>query len=366
MHAIFNFLTQNQKFNYLSLLLLITLLLFLIFWLHEPRRLINGFFFSSFILTFFVWITIIVFLSPYNILHICYGIIFSLIIGIIFLLLAFAWLFFLWNAYFVWKRESHTLPNLLTLIAGLFLILIWIIAIIGPARYLPNWLITILSAAPAIAIYLLIIMYNFLICSLLYQFVPRHYHADYLIVLGAGLINGDQVSPLLASRIDRALQFASKQQQKGRKLPKIIMSGGQGADESLPEAAAMAQYAVSHGYNRQLILLEDQSKNTYQNMLYSRKVIQKYHGNNNYQASFFSNNYHIFRAGLDAKRANLQANGIGAYTRFYYLPNAIIREFAGVFIMYKKRHFIIIGLIILLFILQALLLSLGLEKYFFI
>ncbi|KRN41770.1 hypothetical protein FC77_GL001395 [Lactobacillus acetotolerans DSM 20749 = JCM 3825] len=61
--------------------------------------------------------------------------------------------------------------------------------------------------------------------------------------------------------------------------------------------------------------------------------------------------------------ANLNANGIGCYTRFYFLPNAIIREFAGVFVMHKKRHFIFMGLILFFFIIQAILVAIGATKY---
>lgn len=59
----------------------------------------------------------------------------------------------------------------------------------------------------------------------------------------------------------------------------------------------------------------------------------------------------------------LNANGIGCYTRFYFLPNAIIREFAGVFVMNKKRHFIIISLITVFFIIQALFAAGGILKW---
>ena len=41
----------------------------------------------------------------------------------------------------------------------------------------------------------------------------------------------------------------------------------------------------------------------------------------------------------------------------------MLREFAGVFIMHKKRHFVIIGLIAILFIIQAIFAVLGWGKY---
>lgn len=346
--------TPNKIFAYASLLLVITLFVFLLSWLIEPRRLINGILFTINLLTLAVWFTLLTFSANLKALSFFYAGLVLLFIFLIFIVVTFSWVFCLWNAYFVWKRESHTLPNLLTLMLGIGLIIVWFITLVGPSRYLPNWLSTLFDAAPLVGLYLLIVMYNFLANLLLYQFVPRRYNQDYLIVLGAGLMNGDQVTPLLASRINRAIQFADKQVSKGHKMPKIIMSGGRGGDEKISEAQAMANYAVTRGINRDDILLEDKSKNTYQNMFYSKQVAIKDFGSNKFKARFFSNNYHIFRAALYAKMARLNANGIGCYTRLYFLPNAIIREFAGVFVMHKRRHFIIIGSLFIVCLLQAI------------
>lgn len=278
------------------------------------------------------------------------------------LLLAFAWLFLFWNAYFVWKYESHTLPNLLTLICGALALVFSLMFIFGPGQYLPHWLSALLASIPAIAIYLGLVLYNFLVNLILYQIYPRRYKQDYLIVLGAGLINGDQVSKLLAARINRAIQYSNRQYQKGRKRPIIIMSGGQGPDEKTPEAVAMAKFAERRAVSPARILIEDKSTNTYENMLFSKRIAAKDFGNDNFRATFFSNNYHIFRAALLAKEVGLKANGVGAFTRFYYLPNAVLREFAGVFVMHKRRHFVIMGVIILFFILQAILAAAGIVR----
>lgn len=357
-----HFFEQNRGFSYFSILLTIALLIFLVSWLIEPRRLINGIFFTFFLLMFAGWLTILVLATQLRTLRIVYVCLVLLFFLLIFLITAFSWLFCLWNAYFVWKYESHTLPNLLTLILGIGLIVVWVITLLGPAKYLPRWLNVLLTAAPTIAFYLVFLMYNYLVNSILYQFVPRRYNQDYLIVLGAGLINGERVTPLLAGRINRAIQFAQKQVDKGRKMPKIIMSGGRGGDEKISEAQAMMNYAISRGIKRDDLLLEDKSENTYQNMLYSKRVATKDFGSDKFKAKFFSNNYHIFRAALYAKKAGLRANGVGSYTRSYFLPNAIIREFAGVFVMHKKRHAVVICLIVIFCIIQAILVATGSEK----
>lgn len=233
----------------------------------------------------------------------------------------------------------------------------------GPGQYLPRWLSVLLASIPAIAIYLGLVLYNFLINLLLYQIYPRRYKQDYLIVLGAGLINGDRVSKLLAACINRAIQYSNRQYKKGRNRPIIIMSGGQGPDEKIPEAVAMAKFARKCGINTNHLLIEDKSKNTYQNMLFYKRLATKDFGSSNFRSTFFSNNYPIFRAALLAKEVGLKANGVGAFTRLYYLPNAIIREFADMFVMHKHRHFVIMGVIILFFILQAILVATGNVKF---
>ena len=354
MIRIFEILNQNRSFIILSLIMLTSFAVFLISWLKEPRRLLNGILFTIFLLMLGVWLTVMILSTSIRPLILAYEIIIVLFIAAITLMAAFSWLFFLWNAYIVWKRESHTLSNLLTLFIGIGIIVIWLIALIGPFRNLPSWVRILLYAPTGVLDYLLFVAYDFLVNLTLYQIVPRQYDQDYLIVLGAGLSHGETVTPLLASRINRAIEYAQKQVTKGRKMPKLIMSGGKGGDEKVSEAQAMTEYAIASGIEPNQILLEDHSKNTFQNMKFSAQVAAKDFGSKDYRAKFFSNNYHIFRASLYAKAAGLNANGVGCYTRFYFLPNAIVREFAAVLLLKKKRHIVAILLIILFFIIYAL------------
>lgn len=337
-----------QKFSiYGGLITLVLLAIFLWMWLKEPRRLINGITFTIFFISFLTELAILIFSTANLPFVVIMGTLFLLIVGVIALTLAFMWVLLLWNAIIVWKRESHTVSNMLTLFLGIFLIVIWFVNALMANRgqFLPDWLNIIISGIPLIGVYLVICSYNFLVNVVLYQFFPRRYKANYLIVLGAGLINGDTVSKLLGNRIDAAIKFANKQIKKGRPAPKIVFSGGQGPDEKLSEAQAMANYAIEHGWDEDLVLLEDKSRNTLQNMQFSKSLIQKDFGSNSAYIKFFSNNYHIFRAGLYAKMAGIAANGVGAPTRFYFLPNALIREFVAILLMNKKRHAIMIGLL---------------------
>lgn len=54
----------------------------------------------------------------------------------------------------------------------------------------------------------------------------------------------------------------------------LIMSGGKGGDEQIAEGEAMKRYALEQGIPEDRILVEDQSENTYENMLFSRQLIE--------------------------------------------------------------------------------------------
>lgn len=68
--------------------------------------------------------------------------------------------------------------------------------------------------------------------------IPRKRDFDYVIIHGSGLIHGNEVSKLLAGRIDKALEVYHKDPTP----PVLIPSGGQGGDETIAEGDAMAQY----------------------------------------------------------------------------------------------------------------------------
>ena len=77
--------------------------------------------------------------------------------------------------------------------------------------------------------------------------VPRH--ADFVVVLGAGLLDGGRVPPLLASRLDRGHAVYRGLAARGND-PVLIVSGGKGSDERVSEADAMARYLTAQRLSR--------------------------------------------------------------------------------------------------------------------
>ena len=93
------------------------------------------------------------------------------------------------------------------------------------------------------------------------------------------------------------------------------------------------------------MLLEDRSTDTAENMRFSRELI--FERNPEAKIAFSTTNYHVFRAGLKARRVKMRALGMGCRSRWYFWPNAAVREFVGLLTEHRgKQALILAGLLI--------------------
>ena len=153
---------------------------------------------------------------------------------------------------------------------------------------------------------------------------------DYILILGCGFRKDGTLPPLLRGRVDKAMEFWHEQKKATGKEAIIIPSGGQGGDEPMPEAEAMYRYMLSTGFPEKAIIQENKSANTYQNMDFSKQIIMKNCGDiSNANTAFVTTNYHVFRSGVWAGLAGLPAEGIGSKTKWWFWPNAFVRECIG-------------------------------------
>jgi uncharacterized SAM-binding protein YcdF (DUF218 family) len=157
---------------------------------------------------------------------------------------------------------------------------------------------------------------------------------DFVVVLGAGLIRGE-VSKLLAGRLDRGRQVWEQVRGRGG-APLMITSGGQGADEPVSEARAMADYLISTGVPAEAIRLEDKSTTTLENLTFSRRIMLE--RKPEYRCTIVTSNYHVLRAALYARRAKVNGQVLGAPTARYFWPNAFLREFVAVLAEHRVKN----------------------------
>ena len=189
-------------------------------------------------------------------------------------------------------------------------------------------------------IYLSISFVVFMLYCCFLQIIPRKKDFDYVIIHGAGLLSGGRVSKLLADRLDKAIDVYRKDPTP----PIMIPSGGKGADEAVSEAEAMEKYLLDKGIPAEMIIKEDQSTTTYENLQNSKAIIDSRPGSK--YTVLVTSNYHVYRALRYCRKIGLECTGVGSHVAFYYWPSAMIREFIAVHA--EKKHLItfIIGWIL--------------------
>ncbi len=164
------------------------------------------------------------------------------------------------------------------------------------------------------AIYGSIAFLVFMIYTLFLQLIPRKKDFDYVIIHGAGLLDGKRVSKLLADRLDKAIEVYRKDPTP----PKLIPSGGQGEDESLSEAEAMRAYLIEKGIPESDVILESQSTTTLENLQYSKQILDRMEGRK--YTALVTSNYHVYRALRYCRKIHLTCTGIGIMWPFTIGP----------------------------------------------
>lgn len=141
--------------------------------------------------------------------------------------------------------------------------------------------------------------------------------ADYLIALGAGL-RGTVLTSSLKKRLDKALEYLGRNGET-----RVIVSGGQGKGEDIPESLAMKKYLVENGILENRIIEENQSVNTNENISFSKKYIE----GTGKKIVIVTSGYHVFRGTAIARKQDLgYVEGFGAPSDPVLLVHFYVRE----------------------------------------
>ena len=233
------------------------------------------------------------------------------------------------------RREGRRLANLLSLIAGLGILAVdavFLIALEGGI----GWIGALAGGVVLLSAYAGFILVSLLIYAFVYARVSRRDAYDAVIVCGSGLI-GDRVPPLLAGRLDRAAAVYRGQERR----PLVVVSGGQGVGELVPEAVAMRDYLVAQGVPEADIAVEDQARTTEENLRLGAALCRA-RGRAG-RAVAVTSNYHALRTAALARDLRLPIDVTGARTALYFLPSAFLREVAALVVHRAKAHAIACG-----------------------
>ena len=128
------------------------------------------------------------------------------------------------------------------------------------------------------------------------------YEEDAIIVLGAA-VRGEEISGALQKRLDAAIEYYQENPDVV-----IVVTGGQGPQESITEALAMERYLMANGIPQEKIIKEEKATSTYENFKFSKELLDEYFsqkGVSEYKLAYVTDDYHIYRAGKLAKIAGL-------------------------------------------------------------
>lgn len=154
---------------------------------------------------------------------------------------------------------------------------------------------------------------------------------DMMMIFGCQ-VRKDGPSILLRDRLDTALDYLEDHPD----LP-VLVTGGKGDDEHVSEARAMRDYLVEHGIDESRIAMEDQSRNTRQNLIFSKDVLRG-QGKEPGQLHILavSNGFHLARIGMLAHRfgygeistlAAPVSHAPSAVQMFFREPLALVKSF---------------------------------------
>lgn len=143
-----------------------------------------------------------------------------------------------------------------------------------------------------------------------------------VIVLGCR-VNGSEPSMALTQRLEAALTFLRQ-----REDTICILSGGQGEDELISEAEAMRRYLTERGIDAERLILEDQSRDTAQNLKNSAELIRM--RSLSTDVVLVTHSYHQCRAALMAESEGLSPYAVNAKGSLRSYPTFFLRDLLGV------------------------------------
>lgn len=287
-------------------------------------------------------------------------------------------IFLLINTVVVVKNNGFSLTSMLPLLmAGFLILLIASPAIVNNLDPDTHRVVVVLLGLFILeSLWFSFTFVALLFYSWIYRILPRRRTYDYIIIHGAGL-DGPRPTPLLAGRIDKALELWNKQHQHG----KFVVSGGQGADEVVSEAQAMRDYLLEKDVPLDVILMEDKSTTTWENLKYSIGIINNdwttaagaisadasaSSGSSaastisaDFTAAVVTSDFHVFRCAEYAHNLGLKADGIGSHTKGWYWPTAFIREFIAITKAHLWPYLVFASIYILINVLDYIFFFLG-------
>lgn len=234
-----------------------------------------------------------------------------------------------------------------TSLAVIWLILAAVLALMGVVAYfypLFRQRIPVRMEVSAVTFFIAIfVVFVFVELAMGFHFFSlQKQSTDYVIVLGYQVQNGE-ISKTLEYRLDKAYEYAQVHPNTV-----FILSGGKTGGEEVSEAEAMYEYLKKRGVPEYQMIKEEQSSSTYENLVYSKMLIDEREKNRRgwirdlmsrsgylsppdeevtIRVGIVTSNYHVLRAKGIAKQVGIQnVSGIAAKSDPVLFLHLCVRE----------------------------------------
>lgn len=130
-------------------------------------------------------------------------------------------------------------------------------------------------------------------------------HPEAIIVLGAGIINRDQPTPMLKDRLDVGIELY-----KNGIAPKILLTGDNGQVDH-NEIHTMLNYCLSNGVKKEDIFCDHAGFSTYDSIYRAKDIFQLT------DAVIVTQTYHLYRAMYIGDQLGIKVYGVGSDQKKY-------------------------------------------------
>ncbi len=133
--------------------------------------------------------------------------------------------------------------------------------------------------------------------------------------------NKDGPSELLKGRID-----ATKRYLDDNKNTVAVLSGGKSKRDYIAEADCMYNELTKNGIDKTRLIVENNSRSTYENILFSYRIIEEQQKEKN--LAIATDSFHQLRARLIVRKLGIRTKvgAVNSRTSFLYIPTYYVRE----------------------------------------
>ncbi len=133
--------------------------------------------------------------------------------------------------------------------------------------------------------------------------------------------NKDGPSELLKGRIDATKRYLDENQNAV-----ALLSGGKCKRDYIAEADCMYSVLTKYGIDKTRLIVENNSRSTYENILFSYRIIEEQQKEKN--LAIVSDSFHQLRARLIVRKLGIKTKvgAVNSRTSFLYIPTYYVRE----------------------------------------